>query len=381
MFRYKLIVVALGFSLLANCETLPQAKLRASPSRAMATAPLEDVSYSFDSSKLGAAKSAFSFQRTFVDYFYLLVQKNESQLNVAKLKNFSGWCVGDAHPENFGLLQLQDQSHIFTMNDMDDAGPCPVFYDVYRLATASQLYSSSISVQQILSSYTKGVSGQSVSVPDTVNSMSSKALKRGQVPDPKNLVGNKFDPSFGEIPDEATAQEVRSAIALMLPQARVLDILKTAKVGGGSGGSVRFEVLLQNNAQLLHLELKQQFKPSIYPVATQPLDSTQVRLAKTLMTEQGPGHSLLYGYVKIQGMDMLVRPRFWGDEGMKLAKNTDSENEQMIYFEAYVLGQIHRRTVNNLPQYIQELSAFDPAALSEDVSAMKAQMEKRFSAP
>jgi len=34
--------------------------------------------------------------------------------------------VGDAHPENFGTLLQKDGTSVFTVNDVDDSGPCPL---------------------------------------------------------------------------------------------------------------------------------------------------------------------------------------------------------------------------------------------------------------
>src|SRR5262245_7976394 len=80
---------------------------------------LKDVPYHFDQSKLAAAEDSFHFLRSFVDYFYLLVKGNTSAFKVfPSTEHVSGWCVGDAHPENFGVVLLQDGQPLFTMNDM-----------------------------------------------------------------------------------------------------------------------------------------------------------------------------------------------------------------------------------------------------------------------
>src|SRR5689334_23290260 len=70
--------------------------------RGVASAPLQDVEYTFSVSKSNQADDAFHFLRSYVDYFYLVTAKNQKNLRVGSLQGFGGWCVGDAHAENFG---------------------------------------------------------------------------------------------------------------------------------------------------------------------------------------------------------------------------------------------------------------------------------------
>src|SRR4051812_25509910 len=100
---------------------------------AAATSALTDVSYAFDTERVFYANSTAHFFTAFGEYYYLLLDANRSQLTtVAALDQTGGWCVGDAHPENFGALILKNGHSIFTINDMDDAGPCPLVMDLLR---------------------------------------------------------------------------------------------------------------------------------------------------------------------------------------------------------------------------------------------------------
>ena len=120
---------------------------------------LEAPQYSFDLQKLAESKTSFHFLRSFVDYFYLTIAQNNKTLGVTKhFSQYSGKCVGDAHPENFGFLFQNDGNPLFTMNDIDDFGPCPMAYDIFRLLTASYLVDSKLSAETLLNAYLFGLS-------------------------------------------------------------------------------------------------------------------------------------------------------------------------------------------------------------------------------
>ena len=109
-------------------------------SQAQEVSSFDDINYQFDASKLDASANTFHFTRSFVDYYYAIIAKNTAQLNIAKAaSSFTGWCVGDAHPENFGILLQNNSKSLFSMNDMDDFGPCPLAYDFLRLLVSSRL--------------------------------------------------------------------------------------------------------------------------------------------------------------------------------------------------------------------------------------------------
>src|SRR5438445_327991 len=110
---------------------------------------------------------------------------------------------------------------------------------------------------------------------------------------------------------------------------QIIDILATTKVGGGSGGLQRYEVLIQNGASLLHLELKEQRQPAIYPIEMDKPDTAQ-RIATTLLMDQGSTASVFYRVVQIGSTSMLLRPRFAGDVGVSLAKGSASDNKDII---------------------------------------------------
>ena len=345
---------------------------------------LKDVSYDFDQSKLAAAEDSFHFLRSFVDYFYLLVKANAATFKIfPSTAHVSGWCVGDAHPENFGVVLLNDGQPLFTMNDMDDSGPCPIVLDMLRLMVSSRLYEANTKLDNMLDAYTQGLRHKSYDVPSAVQDLISKAKKRGASPNPNKVNGNRLvrDDQDAEVSSSLRAQiasTVLSVVGSSLAEgAQIIDMLATTKVGGGSGGLQRYELLMQNGESLLHLELKEQKQPAIYPVGTDKLGTAQ-RIATTLLMDQGSTASVFYKVVQIGSTSMLVRPRFADNVGVSLVKGSASDNKDIVRYEAYTLGVIHSRSLSSSEAWVKILDDISEPAWENDVELLTEQFQQKF---
>lgn len=343
---------------------------------------LTDINYNFDQTKVNASENSFYFLRSFVSYYFGVIAKNKDSLHISKKAgSFNGWCVGDAHPENFGILIQDEGSTIFTMNDMDDSGPCPVAYDLLRILVSSRLYMPNINSQEIIKSYTDGLKGKNASTPNAIESMDKDANKAGMQIAAKKLQGNAFK-------RKSTMEEVGTNLKVQITSLlqsqfknenlRVLDMVATSKIGGGSGGLQRYEVLITNSKnQLIHLELKELVAPSIVPVATAPIPDQTSRMKKTLQINQGENSSHYYNVFNIQGKSMLLRPKFSGNIGVTLADSSDKDNKEIINFEAYILGRIHANSVN-VKDYAKALENMDSKNWEDDISAFTNLFNKKF---
>jgi uncharacterized protein (DUF2252 family) len=161
--------------------------------QSFADSPLQDVTYNFDAKKLDAAKDPFKFLRTYVDYYYLLTKANRAVLPSLDVNwKTAAWCVGDAHPENFGFLIQNDGSSIFTMNDVDDSGPCPAVLDLFRLMVSARLYEKNIKLGRLTEAYLTGLQGQSFKMPAALQSILARSQKKGTHPSPDKVSKNRL---------------------------------------------------------------------------------------------------------------------------------------------------------------------------------------------
>ena len=343
---------------------------------------LTDINYNFDQTKVDASEDSFHFLRSFADYYFKIIAKNTHSLNIAKKAGaISGWCVGDAHAENFGILIQEDDSNIFTMNDMDDSGPCPVAYDLLRMLVSTKLYMPNINANEIIKSYTAGLSGKNVKLPNAIKSMDNDATKKGKQISAKKIQGNVFKRKNSM---EEVGSDLKVKITSLLQtqykaeNLRVLDMIATSKIGGGSSGLQRYEILISNSQnQLIHLELKELVAPSITSVATTAIPNQASRIKKTLKIILGEMSSHYYNVFKIQEKDMLLRPKFSGNQGIKLSDSSDKDNVEIINFEAYILGVIHSNTVN-VSDYSRALDKMDSSDWEDDIKAFTILFNNKF---
>ncbi|MBC7427299.1 MAG: DUF2252 family protein [Bacteriovorax sp.] len=350
---------------------------------------LTDINYQFDKTKVNASEDSFHFLRSFVDYYYKLIPVNADSLNVGRAaSHFSGWCVGDAHPENFGALLQDNSTVIFGMNDMDDSGPCPVVYDFLRLLVSTRLYQPKFNILAAIDFYEHGMNLESVKVPSNIQSLLNAGLKAGPIVNPKDLEGNIFKRKKESV---EVASEVRFLIEKDLKELfssdkfiseniRVIDILATSKIGGGSAGLLRYEVLCSlENGEKIHLELKELTTPAIESIATTAIPDQKSRMLKSLLVEQGEKASHYYSVLGVNGKTMLLRPKFMGNLGIVLDENLVSENSaDIINYEAYTLGRIHSQTTD-VSEYRKALSQLKPNEWENDVTAFTKQFNKKYS--
>lgn len=345
---------------------------------------LKDIDYYFDQTKVETSSSPLSLLRSFIDLFYLIIINNAQQFPaLEKLEEVKAWCAGDVHPENFGIQLLENQEPIYTINDMDDSGPCPVVFDLFRLIVSSKLYNDQINIEKIINAYTSGLKAKNYLEPKSIQKMMNQAIKMGFIPSPKKVKDKKF--IRNDQMRVVTVNEKNQIVQLLNHNFKdslssdyvLLDLVARAKDKGGSKGLLRYEILLENHGQLLHLEFKEQSKPNLYPIMDS-IPTTAEKIKNSLFFNQGASASKLYKVVQVNSKNMLVRPRFAGNIGVELKEKSPDRNEDIIYYEAYVLGKIHSRSVQSLEKWIQLIKDSYHKTWNDEAELMTDYFNKKF---
>jgi hypothetical protein len=342
-----------------------------------------DVNYQFTSDKLKNVQNEFEFLKTFVDFFYLTLQANQQQLpTLNTLAENMGWCAGDAHPENFGVLLLKNKQAVFTVNDMDDSGPCPVALDLFRLMVSSNLYSADISLTEMIQAYSNGLENKSMKVPKLIQKMMDKSVQKGFDPNKNKIANNRFlrDSSVFEVSAEDKQQiekVLNSYGPFLVSQPLILDLIVTSKQSGGSTGLLRYEVLVSVYKSLFHLEFKEQTRPAIYPVATKTI-TVREKIDQMLQLTQGPQASDLYNVIDLNSRPMLIRPKFAGNKNLNLDELSTKDSPEIIIYESYILGKIHSKSIASLKSYIQKLLGIDRSLLADEALLISKYYKKKY---
>ena len=344
---------------------------------------LVDVNYTFDVKKVEEARSPFYFLRSFVDYFYLLVASNEMNLpSYLSNKNGVSWCVGDAHPENFGTYILENNQSTYTMNDIDDSGPCPLVLDILRLMVSSRLYNPSVQLSPMIQSYLRGLRFETIPAPGFIQKMLGESLSKGKSARKKNIEGRRLvrQGDFFEL----NAEQTQAVVQILMdpkfpfqPGAKITDVYGTRKQSGGSADLTRFEVLIENGNDFIQLEFKQQTAPAVAALNLFEIPQQQDRIFKSLTyTQNNP--SSFFQFATVLGMPMLIRPIFSGNIGTDLADIKMEELQSVLNYQALTLGRIHASSSSNLPSYINGIQRTTSKAWESDVQSFVQMYEAKF---
>jgi uncharacterized protein (DUF2252 family) len=325
---------------------------------------------------LNLTENSFGFLRSFVPYFYEEAKTYSlTQKTLSPMKTESGWCVGDAHLENFGAL-LDDQGHSqFSMNDLDDCGPCPLLLDTLRFLTGVRLHDESFDLNPLLDAYRMGLRGQERSLSAEAEALLSLSQSAGRSLSKKSQQ-DSFKSNRNIESQNLSAQEskaVEKAVGEALgPAFKILDIYKTRKAGGGSHGILRYKILVQNNSADQQMELKELVAPGVFPVATTLIGSQKERIQTCLNVVLGENqYSHLYQAVQIGKTSYLLRPKWKGNMSIDLSDYTSPQVKKIAEDEIWTLGKIHRKTARpSFVQGVQKSVNGDWIKATEDLSQL-----------
>jgi hypothetical protein len=302
----------------------------------------------------------FRFYRSFPAFFYLQYKVHMDKLDslLQNISLYKGYVVGDAHPENFGMIMDAEDKLRFTLNDVDDFGRGYLAADVMRFLVGCTLSTPQVNLPSILASYLKGVTG--AIMPDTsfvigLHKKAKRYIRKGlPLPDLSMI-----DHSAGGVrirrTEEVTNCENHSAIPEVLMKMRQLygfqeddkyDIACTDNVEGGSGGRARYIVVMapkdkKDNKYICLIEFKQIGTSSVFPLFAQQ-DQPAVQIARALKVVLKSGFHPWFKADHIGGTPFLLRPLFASHFGVKVAKLDISEIAEAVHQEAYELGLIHK---------------------------------------
>lgn len=270
------------------------------------------------------------------------------QIPTKRILGAEGLCFGDPHPDNFGFLRVGDAT-VFSFNDLDDAGYCPIAFDAARYFAVLRLYFDDKDLTaEVLEQYV-----------DTVKDpLRAVWLKSSLAPDWAAVSASVLSEAArgdalalgGEL--SAVAGAERDAVLRVaatdptLSTYRVLDVGAVAREAGGSGGLRRYWLLVEKGSGATKrrtiLELKETTTPGAafgrhskeLPVAT--------RLATLKSTFWGGSSSGDYFYVTLSGARFLVRDRAT-KKSVKLDPKGGKATTDVLLAQASVMARLQAK--------------------------------------
>lgn len=310
----------------------------------------------------GAMVTPLTLTRAFEPQFYLDMLSFQ---NVGPI----GICHGDAHFDNFGFVVFGEGPK-FVINDLDDAGYCPVALDMLRLLVSIRLTPADKSmVSKVAAVYADIVNPKNgaVEVPELPASMFPADLRDTKDAKEKDaelvkthtkhdrfILDGKLSPA-----KSATAEEVIAAVRKGHEDMRILDVAEYAKTTGGSAALLRFWVLHENKTGAREiLELKRMVQPATAVGHWKAIPKPRLEWATRTFWSGLEIHH--YRTVSLKGMEFMLRSR--NKPSIEWDEIPPSKRQTAYSVEAGILAKLHRPSwkgsdTSGLVTWLEESSA------------------------
>jgi uncharacterized protein (DUF2252 family) len=288
----------------------------------------------------------------------------------------AGGLVGDLHLENYGTFRAAG-GMTFHVNDFDESFDGPWTFDVLRLLVSTLLARPELGctgaqvfrlAQAALHGHAAGLADETVSRPPFIQRLVAQA----QAEPPTRLLQKRLDGrgrlkrDDAKYPDapttvcravsatlrqwatflEDTCREPLVSCQAEVPKGRqarpadALDVLDVTRrvVGTGSLGVERLQVLTRGDGQRWLIEVKA-LRGS--PASKSAVDAAAVAFRVRRALPQPP-RSL--GAARLNGLPVLVRPLFPGEEKLSAEDMEPDSLEDTFHYLGFLAGQVHRRT-------------------------------------
>jgi hypothetical protein len=264
------------------------------------------------------------------------------QIAQAKLLGGEGLCFGDPHPDNFGFLEV-DGKTIYAFNDLDDSGICPVVLDAARYVTAVRIfYGNDTVTKAVVSRYVGVLSGeaQPSQLPASLfpDIPGDHAHKLGKIAQGDALL---LDAAHVALSDDVRASiQALFASEAVFQGKQLVDAIAVLNDDGGSGGLLRYWLLVDADGQRTVLELKQATTPGVDLGRASRHLSMAERLPILKSAFWNTTSAADYVYVSLNGSTFLVRDRLT-KASLDLTKLSQDQLGAALETQASLLATLH----------------------------------------
>ncbi len=290
------------------------------------------------------------FMRSFPGGFH----KDLTSLLSPAVPGPEGICLGDAHVGNFGFLQIEGNT-VFSFNDLDDSGFCPIALDAARYFAVLQVFFHDDKLtKSAIDQYMKTLTDPTAAVPIDPASLPNWTKVQTKGVAKLTTAGSatfNFDPTNPDTSDLSapTSQEVdaiKAGIASSpVGQATLLDVASVAREFGGSGGLRRYLLLVDSGGQRSVIELKETTTPAVElgrHEQTLPGETRVATLKTTFWHATNPANDGDYYNVEIAGSPFLVRNKY-------TKKSVDAYDSTNMPQVATIMAQVSQMALIHQP--------------------------------
>ena len=338
-----------------------------------------------------AARNKHKFLRSFIPYYYKEVYKSQAELPAfAKASKTSGHIVGDAHVENFGFLISNDGKSVLALNDFDDVAEAPLVLDVMRLSQSASYMDKELDHAKLIKSYVQGLKDSPHEYSGFIKKLAEKSKSGGHlskadmtVVDGKKLFAVKQEPNF------VTTEPQKKVLADLLKKkygsnVQLHDSYGTMKVSGGSAYGQRYHLLAEIDGHEHFIELKEVMDTGVVPklLTNQPGNTERILSARDVFLGKNFADKL--DVVKFEDKTFQLRYKAAGNKSIDFGKVKPEDMKTVIQDEFYLLGQLHRKSLEANPvkveSYLKDINSISSKDWEETTKIMRKKIAKAFDA-
>ncbi|EQC48527.1 PF10009 domain protein [Bacteriovorax sp. BSW11_IV] len=341
---------------------------------------LENLSPGIDKDKIrlkvSSVDSSFMFYRSFVSLFYDELKARLANSPLRKLEHFQGFSPIDYHPDNFSFYGVGNKELRYQMNDYDNGNRVPVITDLIRYMSSLKIANRNRfdrkELKELIESYYKGLQGKEIDYPEFM--LKNIHFKDGHYfSDSSDYGGQKLvrKLSKGRVARELSKDENHFIEQIVEDffkgRLEVLDAFKYYNVTGGSGGLLRYKILLRDKDHILVYEFKE-----IEAGAFNPLNAVlNVSPIETLnFLVEDPRFRNFYGMAQMSDKTYFVRPKFDNFKQDDFLEYSNKQQLKLAKVQMNVIGLNHRIALGKKSEiYWSELSTLKDI-LSDKVDEM-----------
>lgn len=327
------------------------------------------------------------FMRAFIPYYYKEAYGLRRSLPVyEKLKDFKGVVVGDAHVGNFGFVANNKGKPSLTLNDFDDVSEAPLFLDVMRLSQSAS-YMVDRRQKKWIEAYTKGLNGTSHEYSTYVQKLERKAVQGGRNPKgdftetPEGLRFTTRQKPTSSIPPHVLPDLEKSLKNKLGDKVVIHDSYMTWKESGGSAFGTRYHILADVDGKPQFIELKEIQVGGVVTEWTGKAGNSADRISKARDIFMGKSFEEVLDVVHIGKKPFQLRFKAKGNRSIDIEPLKPTEAELVIEDEFYLLGTLHRKSLQEsgqLSEYTGALKAVTTDDWVKSVSVMQDRIKKGF---
>lgn len=334
--------------------------------------------------RLQNAKNKHKFMRGFIPYYYQEAYEARKIIPVhKKLHGTTGQIVGDAHVENFGFMINNDGKPILALNDFDDVADAPLYLDVMRLSQSAS-YIEDIKQAKLIAAYKKGLQNSDYKFSGYIEKLKDKS-KAGGVTSKADYTKTENGLRFTEKDLPISESEIAEVTKILKEKFgagfRLHDSYKTMKASGGSAYGNRFHVLAEFDNKIHFIELKEIFDSGVVGKFAKVVTNEE-RILSARNTFLGDNFDNKLDVVKVDKTSFQLRFKSEGNKSIDFAKVDEKEVHKVIEDEFFVLGQLHRKSLNNstkdVKSYVKDLDSVTTEEWEDSVKIMKEKIKKAF---